>query len=311
MKIILKLKAAAVAAFFLAGGASAQAITIDTVTVGDIGNVSDTAGYGAVDYSYQIGTYEVTNTQYATFLNAVAATDTYSLYNGSMAGITQAGSSGSFSYTLNSGYENKAVNYVSFWSATRFANWLNNGQGSADTETGSYTLTSGGISAQSITRNGGANWVVASEDEWYKAAYYDPMKNDGAGGYWAFATRSDTITPADANYDASQADVGFGLSSAYGTFDQTGGLYEWNEGLVPVFESTFRSLRGGTYLNTDLFNISSSNRTFGSSDAFSSTIGFRVASLAPIPEPSTYALALGGVTLAVVMMRRRKARGTL
>ena len=29
---------------------------------------------------------------------------------------------------------NKPVNYVSFWDAARFANWLTNGQGSGGTE---------------------------------------------------------------------------------------------------------------------------------------------------------------------------------
>ena len=38
---------------------------------------------GAVDYAYNIGTYEVTNAQYVEFLNAVAKTDGYGLYNGS------------------------------------------------------------------------------------------------------------------------------------------------------------------------------------------------------------------------------------
>jgi hypothetical protein len=40
-------------------------------------------------------------------------------------------------------------------------------------------------------------------------------------------------------------------------------------------------------------------------------VGFRVASLAPIPEPSTFGAAMGAMALGVVMMRRRKARGTL
>ena len=62
--------------------ASAQAqISLSTVTIGNAGNAADsTTGYGAVGYSYNIGTTEVTLTQYTAFLNAVAATDTYGLY---------------------------------------------------------------------------------------------------------------------------------------------------------------------------------------------------------------------------------------
>ena len=41
-------------------------------------------GFGAVGYMYNIGKYEVTAGQYCEFLNKVAATDTYGLYNDSM-----------------------------------------------------------------------------------------------------------------------------------------------------------------------------------------------------------------------------------
>ena len=64
------------------------AITIDTVSVGDVGNPNDPATgnlYGGVNYAYRIGTYEVTVGQYAAFLNSVAAMDTYGLYNPNMA----------------------------------------------------------------------------------------------------------------------------------------------------------------------------------------------------------------------------------
>lgn len=311
--------------------ASAQ-ITIETVTVGNVGNTADTSGYGSVGYNYAIGTYEVTNTQYAAFLNAVAATDTYGLYNTNMGsqvfgGITRTGSSGSYTYATKVGYENKPVTYVSFWDATRFANWLNNGQGSADTETGSYTLTSEGISANTITRNGGGNWVVASEDEWYKAAYYDPTKNSGAGGYWLHATQSDTLGANSpftdtngANYDDGDfgfanggfsgpgtTDVGSYIngSSYYGTFDQAGNAFEWNEST-----SGFnRGFRGGTW-NSDSIEPQSSSRFSSVATTDGATFGFRVVNLAPIPEPSTYGVAMGVMALGLVMLRRKKARGT-
>lgn len=65
---------------------SALAVTIDTVPVGDVGNANDSGNlYGGVAYGYSIGKYEVTVGQYTAFLNAVAATDTYGLYNPSMA----------------------------------------------------------------------------------------------------------------------------------------------------------------------------------------------------------------------------------
>ncbi len=174
----------------LAASTASAAINIDTVLVGNAGNANDASTgtlYGGVSYDYHIGTHEVTNSQYTAFLNAVAATDTHSLYNSNMGsnthgGINQSGSDGSFSYNVKSGFGNKPVNFVSFWDAARFSNWLTNGQGSGSTETGVYVLDATGISNNTITRNATA-WnnggvAVASENEWYKAAYYD-----GNGGY--------------------------------------------------------------------------------------------------------------------------------
>ncbi|MEI6972590.1 MAG: SUMF1/EgtB/PvdO family nonheme iron enzyme, partial [bacterium] len=105
-------------------------ITIDTVPVRNAGNAAASTGYGTVSYAYNIGKYEVTAGQYKEFLNAVAKTDTYSLYNTNMAngtygsGITQSGVSGSYTYAVNAAFTNRPVNYVSYWDACRFANWL-------------------------------------------------------------------------------------------------------------------------------------------------------------------------------------------
>ncbi len=136
----------------------ASAVTIQWSAVGDPGNAADPATgslYGAVAYNYSIDKYEVTDSQYAAFLNAVAATDTYGLYNANMGsqvygGITQSGSPGLYSYSVKSGYDNLPVNYVSWGDAARFANWLQNGQpglggpavaqDAASTEDGSYAL---------------------------------------------------------------------------------------------------------------------------------------------------------------------------
>ncbi|MEN9666381.1 MAG: hypothetical protein RLZZ326_2744, partial [Planctomycetota bacterium] len=69
----------------LAAAPARAGITYQQVTVGNAGNAGDTGGTGngAVAYDYQIGKYDVTIGQYTAFLNAVAATDTNSLYNSS------------------------------------------------------------------------------------------------------------------------------------------------------------------------------------------------------------------------------------
>ena len=88
-----------------------------------------------MDHAYAIGKYEVTAGQYTEFLNAKAKTDTYGLYNTNMwsdtygCKIQQTGSSGSYAYSVAADYANRPVNYVSFWDAARFTNWLHNGQG--------------------------------------------------------------------------------------------------------------------------------------------------------------------------------------
>jgi formylglycine-generating enzyme required for sulfatase activity len=116
-----------------------------------------------VAYEYNIGTYEVTNSQYAEFLNAVADTDTNALYNTGMGsgfgGITRSGSAGSYSYSAIAGRGEMPVGMVSFWDALRFANWLQNDQltGAQDgttTEDGAYTITALGVSTNSIAQRG-------------------------------------------------------------------------------------------------------------------------------------------------------------
>src|SRR5262249_24964398 len=152
--------------------ATALPATIPTVSVANPGNPADFryygVGYGAVPYSFNIAQREVTNAQYTEFLNAVAASDPYALYSTSMAsdtrgGIIRSGAVGNYTYSVKPpalngsyGYDNKPVVFVSWFDAIRFANWMNNGQGNADTEDGAYTLLGGTATpsnADSITRN--------------------------------------------------------------------------------------------------------------------------------------------------------------
>jgi len=128
--------------------------------------------YGGVAKNYRIGTTEVTNAQYAAFLNQKAASDPLALYNTFMGsdplgGISQSGVSGSFTYASKTNMGDKPVNYVSWYDSIRFANRLNNGQGTGATETGAYTLLGGTPTPSnglSITRNVGSTWFLTSED---------------------------------------------------------------------------------------------------------------------------------------------------
>jgi len=291
----------------------ASAVTIPTVPVGNAGNANDTegAGYGGVAQDYRIGRTEVTNAQYVDFLSAKAASDPLALYNTSMGGgfggITRSGSDGSYTYAVIAGRSAMPVNYVSWYDSIRFANWLNNGKGAGDTETGAYTLDGGTPTPSnglSITRNTGATWFLTSEDEWYKAAYYD------GSSYFDYPTSNDTAPIAvappggsnSANYwpavgDLTDVGVYTASDSPYGTFDQGGNVWEWNEALI---SGSFRVLRGGSFNSLSL-NLLASNRNGSGPTNESISVGFRVAT---VPEPSTAVLAIVGCVLMWVLRRR-------
>lgn len=329
-------------------------ITIETVPVGNAGNAPDPLTgnlYGSVSYDYRIGKYEVTNAQYAAFLNEKAKSDPLGLYNTNMAsgffsvwgGITRSGVSGSYTYTTKPNMADKPVNFVSWYDAIRFANWLHNGQGSGDTETGAYTILGGTATPTnglSITRNPNAKWWLPSEDEWYKAAYYDPTLDGGDGGYWLYPTQSNsapTMATANSTGDISNpgtnvANYGSGANwnstvignvttvgsagplseSYYGTSDQGGNLWEWNERL---FGST-RGHRGGAFADVGLIvgnsgDLRSSTWSLLSPSSEGNIVGFRVATLAVIPEPSTAVLAIVGCLSLASLWRVRKRRTAL
>ncbi|MED5454154.1 MAG: SUMF1/EgtB/PvdO family nonheme iron enzyme, partial [Verrucomicrobiota bacterium] len=113
--------------FFASQAFSQTSISLDTVFVGNNGNKADATGYGAVSYDYYIGKHEVTNSEYSSVLNAIAATDTYGLWHKSMS-IDRTGSSGDYTYSVLDGKGEHPVVRVNFYDAARFANWLMNGQ---------------------------------------------------------------------------------------------------------------------------------------------------------------------------------------
>ena len=77
MIAVVRLMVVALAVVALLAGTVMADITIETVPVGNPGNADDVVTgfgfYGAVDYVYNIGKYEVTAAQYTEFLNAVQA----------------------------------------------------------------------------------------------------------------------------------------------------------------------------------------------------------------------------------------------
>lgn len=307
------------------------------VPVGNVRNVADsTTGYGRVTEAYRIGKYEVTIGEYAAFLNAVAADDPGRLYHDAMAGdrtsagIVRAGVPGTFTYTVTGPFgitpagatspANRPITYVDWFDAARFANWMANGQPSGPqsattTENGAYDLTTmaaGTLPARNaVNPNTGAApaFFLPSENQWYKAAYYDPAARNGRGGYFTYATRSNTApgnvigTAANqVNYifstgamtvtqqptiEATQnylTNVGAMLSSpsSYGTFDQNGNVWELMESAGMTGGAVI--LRGGAWTSFTSY-LASGYRLGAAATGVGSNAGFRLAALPASAAP--------------------------
>jgi hypothetical protein len=271
-----------------------------------------------------------------------------------ISGISRSGSSGSYTYSViaasgsapNGGVSagNRPITYVSWWDSARFANWMANGQptgaqNSTTTENGAYNVngaTSGTAPAKNVTNpntSAAPTFYIPTESEWYKAAYYSPVLNSGSGGYYAYATQSNTApgnqigsAANQANYAASfvysvtqsstyvtsqnyLTDVGAfsGSESFYGTFDQSGNVYQWND--LDGTSGSSRGLRGGDWDDWDELDLSSVSRGLRDPSDESIRIGFRLASPVAVPEPSTWVMGLAGIACGGwQMVRRRRAR---
>ena len=300
--------------------ASASAVSMAWTPIGNLGNACDPQSqgcFGAVSHSYSIGTYEVTNSQYVEFLNAVAVRDANLLYNMGMQsyGITRTGIQGSYSYNVQQGFADRPVQFIALYDALRFVNWIQNGQpvGPQDrttTEDGAYTFNG---YADVGVRNENATIFLPTEDEWYKAAYYDAS----ASRYFDFPTSSDVqpgcraptsahnfanceeFPPYGPNYPVSVGSY-TGSASRYGTFDQGGNVWEWTE---TIADGGKRVMRGGSYTGPGAFLKADFRTVLDPTFYDYNDFGFRIAM---VPEPSTGLLMIAGV-LGIAGSRRGRA----
>jgi autotransporter-associated beta strand protein len=358
-----RLAAALIVSVWVAQPLPAQ-VTFDWATVGNPGNAPDTltmtkgavpdntTGYGSVGYTYQISKYDVTNAQYVQFLNAVdpAASNTLRVYNTKMsdpsanpAGLAYTGgidrnlaAASGARYSAKAGQENAPAIWINWTSGARFVNWLANGQGSGSTESGVYDMAvfTGNSFATPPARANGATVFLPSEDEYYKAAYYDPTKS-GTGGYWQYGTQSDTAPSSVAPAGTSNsANIGAGTdgqsagtlastmattgatfdsavnyltavgaytaaTSAYGLYDVEGLVYNWTEGTRTSFGNQLPIYRGGSWRYNEGASGAAYRNVYSGAGATSyAWYGFRVAGLPSAPPGTTVNVASGTQTQA-------------
>jgi formylglycine-generating enzyme required for sulfatase activity len=190
-------------------------------------------------------------------------------------------------------------------------------QGSATTENGAYDLTN--VVAGTLPVRNTVNpstgkpptFFLPTENEWYKAAYYDQSLQQSSGGYFRFATRSNA-TPGNVigdvanqvNYifstgamtvtqeptiEATQnylTNVGAMRSSEswYGTFDQNGNVWELTESAGMTGGAVI--LRGGGWTSFASY-LESGYRLGAQSTTAASNAGFRLAAASVAAEPVT------------------------
>jgi formylglycine-generating enzyme required for sulfatase activity len=319
------------------------AVTIDTVFVGDPGNVGEGSGggyggsgpdriCGAVGYSYNIGQYEVAAGQYTAFLNAVGGVDTYSLYDSRMSStvegcqVQRTVSLGRYVYTVASDYEKRPVNFVSWGDSARFANWLHNGQptgsqSSLTTEDGAYELNGAKTAAEllAVSRKVDWKWALTSEDEWYKAAYHDKAAGLAAT-YFDYPTGSNSVPGRDmadtsgnnANYFSSSNLLGsLYYRTEFGEFqlsDSSYGTFDQGGNISEWNEAiptgSTRGFRGGSYaLPKD--SLKASVRGSMEPTSASNAVGFRVVH---VPEPGSAAMLAVISWTAFVYWRRKRPK---
>lgn len=301
--------------------------------------------YGNVDHVYQISKNDITVGQYRNFLMAVARTaDPYNLFNPAMQTnpnvasinrttntIVENGTTTlSYTYTVVHGMENNPITCVSYWSAVRFCNWMANGQpqeigecNPLTTEDGSYCI----IDATPRLRTN-ATWRLPTEQEWYKAAYYQKKTSLLPAHYWVYSTgdieprnsaaSQDNLPDSphkNANYclrgkwTAADAPwitpVGTFSNSPgpFGTYDMGGNVAQITDSWILLNDPEAMSggtwniiVRGGSWRSTSAEMIGARYGyeyidPNGPNDGASETIGFRVVSAVP-PEKHTLASTL-------------------
>ena len=222
-------------------------ITPCLLGVGLPGNAADTNALGSVAHAFAVGAHEVTVAEYVQFLNAVdeSGINYLGLWNPAMA-TNNAGSilldtnaPYGARYRIKAGRAWFPVNYVTYYNALAYCNWMTIGT----TESGAYdfNLTSP-PPANTIERQYDADYVLPTADEWYKAAYFvNDLSIGGLGLYSRFPLRanSSNYNPPPGTTNSANLPLTFTLFpglqevgsypsaiSAFGAWDMAGNVKE-------------------------------------------------------------------------------------
>jgi len=288
-------------------GSGSNSFEISFVQISQTNNAKDPASgniYGAVPYEYRASIYEITEGM-----------------------ITKATASGLVGVTAGAWTnQNQPAGNLNWFEAAAFVNFLNTNSGKTAAYNLSWSGTAWSMTLQNPTnawtlggtnlyRNKDAYYFLPSENEWYKAAYYNPAGSN----YFLYPTASSTVPTAVTNGTATNTAVFAGNTvsptqpavvtlagalSAYGTMGQGGNLREWTESAANGLyndPNAIRAMRGGYYPSL-AGTLASTNRDTFDPFLISTSVGFHVAS---IPEPSTYALLLLGAGAMYLWKRRR------
>jgi formylglycine-generating enzyme required for sulfatase activity len=188
---------------------------------------------GGVKETFGIGKFEVTVDQYVTFLNTVdpSGKNPRELYFENMSSKAWP-EYGPIKYSPDAGasehyavaypeWAQKPFGFTNFRRAARFVNSMDNGtvlsqkassekgfkyvtyevRLSPKTEQGMYDLRD-----KSTERTKSSGFVLPSNDEWVKAAYYDP-KHGGTDSYWKYTTGPGETPPSPSKLNPNTGEV--------------------------------------------------------------------------------------------------------
>lgn len=297
-------------------GSGGNRFDMEFVTIRNPGNANDSLPsnfkVGSVGYTFQMGKYEVSESMFTKYSAEFGSANNLPIGN------------------FDSYGPNKPGKWVSWNNAARFVNWLNTSSGGF----AAYKFTSSGVNdnialwtpadtldydPNNLYRSKRAKYVLPTYNEWHKAAFYDPTKNGGAGGYWTYATGSDSAPASVAfgtdpytsvygrGFNNPPADINLaGGLSPYGVMGMNGNIMEWEESSFDLTNSDPtlpRAFRVGNWAEGGSLHKNQSRGFYGPNQG-GFLIGFRVASLTSegggeVPEPSSMVigalLGLGGV----------------